>query len=139
MLVQAYLNFDGRTEEALEFYRQALGAEVEMMLRMGEGPAEYEVPPEQKNQIMHASFRVGETQIMASDCHGQGAPKFEGFSLSITADDGDQAVRLFNALSEGGHVEQPLIETFFASHFGVVTDRFGVSWMVVVMLPQQAS
>lgn len=136
MLVQAYLNFDGRTEEALEFYRQALGAEVEMMLRMGEGPAEYEVPPEQKNLVMHACFRVGDTHIMASDCHCKGQPAFDGFSLSITADNAEQAAKLFNALSEGGQVEQPLTETFFASHFGVVKDRFGVSWMVVVLLPQ---
>jgi PhnB protein len=136
MIVQPYLNFDGRCEEALNFYKQALGAEIEVMMRMSEGPEEFECPPEQANQIMHACFRVGKSSIMASDCHGSGKPTFAGISLTITADSGEEATRLFNALSDGGKIDQPLCETFFASHFGVVTDRFGVSWMICVLLPQ---
>lgn len=138
MIVQPYLNFDGRCEEALNFYKQAVGAEVQVLLRMSEAPAEFEMGEDQANQVMHSCFRVGDTNIMASDCHGQGKPTFEGFSLSILADSGDEATQIFNALSEGGQVEQPLTATFFASHFGVVKDRFGVSWMVHVPLPQQA-
>ncbi len=137
MIVQPYLNFDGRCEEALNFYKQALGAEIEMLLRMSEGPKDFDIRPEQANQVMHACFRVGESTILASDCYGNGQPKFQGFSLSITLQSGEEATRIFNALSDGGKVDQPLGETFFASHFGAVTDRFGVSWLVHVPLPQQ--
>lgn len=136
MQVQPYLFFDGRCEEALEFYKTALGAEVEMLMRFSEGPPadeggcpDGETPPGGK--VMHACFRVGETAIMASDGMCQGSPKFEGISLSISADSDAEAERLFAALGEGGQVQMPMGETFFASRFGMVADRFGVSWMVL--------
>jgi PhnB protein len=136
MLAQPYLNFDGRCEEAIEFYRSNLGAEVEMMVHFKdapEPPAVGMVAPGSENKIMHASFKIGESTIMASDCGCQGKAKFEGFSLSLTVKDVASADRLFKALSDGGEVKMPPAKTFFASSFGVVVDRFGVSWMVLAM------
>jgi PhnB protein len=133
MQVQPYLFFDGRCEEALQFYRKALGAEVEMMMRFKDNPEPMRgggpTPPADK--VMHAAFRVGDTQIMASDGYATGKPSFQGFSLSVTAQDKADAEKRFNTLAEGGKVQQPLIETFFAERFGMVADRFGVSWMVI--------
>jgi PhnB protein len=139
MQVQPYLFFDGRCEEALEFYRSALGAEVTMFMRFKdapEPPPPGEVAPGSENKVMHASFRIGEATVMASDgmCHGK--PSFQGFSLSLLVSDEAEAVRLFTALGEGGQVQMPLAKTFFSPRFGMVADRFGVSWMVVVMAPQ---
>jgi len=134
MHVQPYLFLDGRCEEALEFYKKAVGAKVEMMMRFNESPEQKPgmVPPGAENKIMHSCFRIGDTAIMASDGYAKGQPKFEGFSLSISAKDNAEAERLFKALSDGGKVTQPLIETFFSSRFGMLADRFGVNWMVVV-------
>jgi PhnB protein len=135
MQVQTYLNFDGRCEEALEFYCKALGAEVTMLSRFKDSPEPHApgmVPPGAENKVMHASFRIGESTVMASDCHCGGRPSFQGFSLSLTLPDGARAERAFAALTDGGQVQMPLGKTFFASHFGVVTDRFGVSWMIYV-------
>jgi PhnB protein len=135
MLVQAYLNFDGRTEEALEFYRKAIGAEVTSLMRYKDMPEPKQpgmVPPGAENKVMHSSFQIGETMLMASDCHCGGKPNFAGFSLSITVSKEEQADRLFNALADGGQVQMPLAKTFFSPRFGVVADRFGVSWMVHV-------
>ena len=135
MLVQSYLSFDGRCEEALEFYKRALGAEVTMLMRFKESPEPHPpgmVPPGAENKIMHSSFRIGETTLMASDCHCTGRPNFQGFSLSLTAPDAAAAERLFTALADGGEVKMPLGRTFFASSFGVVNDRFGVAWMIYV-------
>jgi PhnB protein len=134
MHVQPYLFLDGRCEEALEFYKKAVGAKVEMMMRFSESPEQKPgmAPPGAENKIMHSCFRIGDTAIMASDGYAKGQPKFEGFSLSISAKDNAEAERLFNALSDGGKVTQPLIETFFSSRFGMLADRFGVNWMVVV-------
>jgi PhnB protein len=133
--VQPYLNFDGRCEEALEFYRRALGAEVEMISRfkdIPEPPAPGMVPPGTENKIMHASFRVGSTSIMASDSHCTGHPNFQGFSLSLIVRDEASAERLFAALADGGQVKMPLAKTFFSPSFGMLADRFGVSWMIYV-------
>jgi PhnB protein len=141
MLVQSYLFFNGRCEEAIEFYRKALGAEVKMMMRFKEnpepmtegcGPDGGAIPGE---NIMHACFKIGETEVMASDGMGNGKPEFKGFSLSLTAASDAEAQRLFKALSEGGKVEMPMMKTFYASSFGMVADRFGVSWMVIKPLP----
>jgi PhnB protein len=135
MHVQPYLFFDGRTEEALEFYRGALGAEVTFLMRFKECPQSQEhsgVAPGAGDKVMHASFRIGDTTVMASDGECQGQPSFQGFSLSLTASDEAEAERLFGALAEGGQVRQPLIKTFFSPRFGMVADRFGVPWMVVV-------
>lgn len=141
MLVQSYLFFNGRCEEALNFYRKALGAQVTMMMRfkenpepMGDGCGPGGVPIPGEN-IMHASFKIGETEVMASDGMGGGKPEFKGFSLSLTAPSDAEAKRLFDALADGGKVEMPLTKTFYASSFGMVADRFGVSWMVIKPLP----
>ena len=135
MQVQPYLNFDGRCEEAVEFYRRALGAEVTMLTRFKdspEPPAVGMLPPGAENKVMHASFRIGDSTVMASDCHAGGKPSFQGFSLALTLPDGARAERVFAALADGGKVQMPLGKTFFSSHFGVVADRFGVSWMIYV-------
>jgi PhnB protein len=135
MQVQPYLFFDGRCEEALDFYRRALGAEVEMLMRFKDSPAPAQpgmVPPGAEDKVMHSTFRVGEARVMASDGHCQGKPSFQGFALSLTAADDAEAQRRFTALAEGGQVQMPLTRTFFASSFGMVADRFGVTWMVYV-------
>jgi PhnB protein len=138
MNVQPYLNFDGRCEEALEFYKKAIGAKIDMMLRIKENPDPTpfgKMPPGTDDKIMHSTFRVGDTHVMAADGYAQGKAKFEGFSLSIDAATEAEASRLFNALAEGGQVQMPLGKTFFSPSFGMVADKFGVSWMVIV--PQQ--
>jgi len=135
MPVTPYLFFDGRCEEALDFYKKALGAEVEMMMRYKESPEPPPpgmVPPGSENKIMHSCFRVGDAPVMASDGCVQGKPKFEGFSLSLNAKDEADADRMFKALSAGGEVRMPLGKTFFAKRFGMVADRFGVVGMVIV-------
>ncbi len=131
--VQPYVFFDGRCEEALEFYKKALGAEVGMMMRFKENPdSGMQMAPGTGDKIMHAYFTVGGTGIMASDGYAKGNPEFKGFSLSISAKNAAEADRLFAALSDGGNVTQPLMETFFSPRFGMVNDRFGLSWMVIV-------
>ena len=132
MQVQPYLFFDGRCEEALEFYRRALGAEVTMLMRFKENPEPQANPASAGDKVMHTSFRIGDATVMASDGRCQGQPSFQGFSLSLTAADDREAERLFAALAEGGHVQMPLAKTFFSSRFGMVADRFGVPWMIVV-------
>jgi PhnB protein len=134
MQIQPYLFFEGRCEEALEFYRKALGARVEMLMRYKEcpEPAPKDHPPIPGDKVMHATFRVGEATVMASDGFASGKPNFQGFSLSLDARDEVHAKRLFDALAEGGQVRQPLVKTFFSPAFGMVADRFGVGWMVIV-------
>jgi len=134
MTVQPYLFFDGKCEEALDFYKSAIGARVEMMMRFGESPEKGDpghMPPNSENKIMHASFKVGDTLVMASDGHCTGKPSFQGFALALTAKDDAEAEKLFGALGKGGQVQQPLVKTFFASKFGMLTDRYGVGWMVI--------
>ena len=137
MQVQPYLMFNGRCEEALKFYKTALGAEVKMMMRFKESPEPptAECGPIPGESIMHACFQIGDTEIMASDGMAQGKPEFKGFSLSLTAPNDAEAQRLFKALGDGGQVQMPMAKTFFASSFGMVADRFGVSWMVIKPTP----
>ena len=132
MHVQPYLFFDGRCEEALEFYKGALGAEVMMLLRFKDNPEPQANPAGAEDKVMHTSFRIGETTVMASDGRCLGQPSFQGFALSLTARDDAEAERLFGALADGGQVQMPLAKTFFSSRFGMVADRFGVPWMIVV-------
>ena len=135
MLVQPYLFFDGRCEEALEFYRGVLGAELTMLMRFKDSPELHQsgrVPEGAEEKVMHASFRIGESTVLASDGRCQGRPSFQGFSLSLTVPDEAEADRLFAALTDGGQVQMPLTKTFFSPHFGMVADRFGVSWMIIV-------
>jgi PhnB protein len=135
MQVQPYLFFDGRCEEAVAFYREALGAQVLMLMHFSDAPAgDAGCPggtPPPADKVMHVCLQIGQTQVMASDGFAAGNPEFKGVSLSLTADDDAQARRLFDALADGGQVQQPLGPSFFASSFGMVADRFGVSWMVV--------
>jgi PhnB protein len=135
MHVQSYLFFDGRTEEALEFYRSKLGAQVEAVMRFKECPDQQYVKPEQAEKVMHSSFKIGDTSVMASDGDCKGKASFQGFSLALNAKNGAEANRLFTALSDGGQVQMPLGKTFFSPAFGMVADRFGVSWMVVTDQP----
>jgi PhnB protein len=136
MKVEPYLFFNGRCEEALEFYRRALDAEMGMVMRMKDSPepppAGMQQPPGWENKVMHANFRVGETQVMASDGMPGSKPEFKGFSLSIDAPDEAKARQMFDALAEGGQVQMPLGKTFYSPCFGMVADRFGVSWMLIV-------
>ncbi len=136
MQVQPYLNFEGRCEEAIEFYRSALGAEVTMLLRFTDSPepcAPGMVLPGTENKVMHARLRIGETTVLASDCRCHGQPTFQGFSLSLELPSDAEAELRFTSLADGGQVQMPLAKTFFASSFGMVVDRFGVSWMVIAM------
>lgn len=140
MHVQSYLMFDGRAEEALEFYRKAIDAKPEMMLRFKDSPEPMppgSMPPGSENKIMHMSFRVGDTVLMGSDGNCSGKGSFQGISLTLSVADEAEADRRFAALSDGGQVQMPLTKTFFSPKFGVVADRFGVSWMVIVEPPAQ--
>ena len=133
--VQPYLFFDGRCEEAIEFYKVTLGAKVEGLMRFKDSPDP--VPPgmcgpNSDDKVMHSAFRIGDTLIMASDGMAGGKPEFKGFSLSVNAADAAEADRMFAALGKGGSVTMPLGKTFFSPRFGMVTDRFGVGWMVIV-------
>ncbi|MFA6265931.1 MAG: VOC family protein [Pseudolabrys sp.] len=139
MQVQPYLSFEGRCEEALDFYKKALGAQVDVMMRFKEAPAGGGDPGEgcagampDGNKIMHSSFKVGDAVVMATDGMASGKPEFKGVSLALSVKDDAEAERKFKALSEGGTVRQPLMKTFFSSSFGMVADKFGVGWMVVV-------
>jgi PhnB protein len=138
--IQPYLFFNGSCEAALEFYRKALGAEVEMLMRFKESPEPHPpdmLPPGFENKIMHCSFRVGTTTLMASDGCSADKANFDGFSLSLTVSSEAEADRVFAALAEGGKVRMPLAKTFWSPHFGMVQDRFGIGWMISVMLPGQ--
>ena len=133
--VQPYLFFDWRCEEAIEFYKSALGAKVDMLMRFKESPDP--VPPgmcgpNSDDKVMHSAFRIGDTLIMASDGMAGGKPEFKGFSLSVNAADAAEADRMFAALGKGGRVTMPLSKTFFSPRFGMVTDKFGVGWMVII-------
>ena len=132
MQVQPYVLYEGRCEEALAFYRGALGAEVTMLMRFKESPDPSMVPPGAGDKVMHASFRIGETTVLASDGRCQGPASFQGFALSLTVPNEAEAERLFGALGDGGQVQMPMTKTFFSPRFGMVADRFGVSWMVYV-------
>lgn len=135
MQVQPYLFFDGKCEEALDFYKRTLGAEVTMMMKFKEAPDQSMVSPGSENKVMHSAVQIGNTTVMASDGHCNGKPTFEGFSLSVDAANDAEAKRIFTALAEGGQVRMPMDKTFFASSFGMLADKFGVGWMVIVPLP----
>jgi PhnB protein len=132
--VQPYLFFGGRCEEAIEFYRRAVGAEVQMISRFKDSPEPQPGLPENfGDKVMHASFQIGDSILMASDGQCEGESKFEGFSLSLTVPDEAAADRAFAALGEGGKVTMPLMKTFWAPKFGMLQDKFGVGWMISVI------
>jgi PhnB protein len=134
MDVQPYLFFDGRCEEAIEFYKKALGAEVKVLLRFKDNsePQPGMTPPGSESKVMHANFRIGDTDVLASDGRCLGQPKFQGFSLSLWAKTEAEADQKFAALAQGGQVQMPLGKTFFSPRFGMVADKFGIGWMVLV-------
>ena len=135
MNIQPYLFFDGRCQEALDYYASALGAKVGMVMRFKDSPEPPDpakMPPGAGNNVMHAEFSLGDSVIMASDGFGKGKPVFQGVALSLTVNSAAEADRYFSALAKGGNIQQPLTKTFFSPSFGMVTDKFGVLWMVVV-------
>jgi PhnB protein len=132
MQVQPYLFFDGRCDEALEFYKKAIGAKVDMLMRFKDAPDQSMISPGSHDKVMHAAVHIGDTQVLMSDGRCLGKPNFQGFALTITAPDAAEGERRFNALGEGGQVQMPLAETFFAARFGMVADKFGVGWMILV-------
>ena len=135
MRVDPYLFLNGRCAEAMAFYRDALGAKIEAIVRFADMPG---APPGAGDKIMHAVLRIGETTVLASDGQGQGPASFEGFSLALTASDDATTERLFAALADGGNVRMPLMTTPFSSRMGMLADRFGTPWMILTQ-PQGAS
>jgi PhnB protein len=131
-LIQPYLFFNGRCDEAIEFYRRALGAEVAMLMRNKDAPpdAQMPLPPGSENKVMHATLNVGGGVVMASDGMCSGTPEFKGFSLSLAYPTEAECQRVFAALADGGRIDMPLGKTFWSGCFGMATDRFGVQWMV---------
>ena len=132
MQVQPYLSFEGCCEEAVEFYRKALGAEVTRLMRFKESPEPGMCSPGALDKVMHMSFRIGDTTLLASDGRCTGQPNFQGISLTLTVPNDAEAERLFASLADGGQVQMPLTKTFFSSRFGMVADRIGVPWMIIV-------
>ena len=132
MPIQPYLMFNGRCEEAIDFYKKALGAQPQMVMRFKDAPDQSMITPGNGDKIMHAALNIGDGVVLLSDgmCTGQQA--FEGFSLSFTVKDEAEATRRFNALADGGQVRMPLGKTFFSPSFGMVADKFGLGWMVYV-------
>lgn len=135
MTLEPYLFFNGRCEEAIAFYQQAIGAQLSFQMRMNEAPdppPPGAIPPGFEHKIMHASLRVGEMNLMVSDGNSDMQPSFKGFKLSLGVADTAEAERTFNALAQGGKVVMPLGKTFWSPCFGMVEDQFGVGWMVIV-------
>jgi PhnB protein len=134
MQIHPYLFFEGRCQEAIDFYRRALGAEVLIQMAYKDSPVATNQPPEAQDKVMHASMTIGDTEVFLSDGMCGGAPSFKGFSLSLVLKEDAEAARVFAALGDGGAVTMPLAKTFFASSFGMLNDRFGVPWMVLVQV-----
>ena len=137
MQIQAYLSFEGRAQEALDFYKKALGAKEGMIMRFKDAPPETQANMTRgsADKIMHMSFTIGDTELMGSDGYCTGKPNFQGMSLTYNAKDAVDAEKIFKALGDGGEVKMPLNKTFFSPAFGMLADKFGVGWMVIV--PQQ--
>src|SRR5215472_11221157 len=132
MQVQPYLNFDGRCDEALEFYKKAIGAKVGMLVRFKDAPDKSMISPGSEEKVMHSAVQVGDSTVLMSDGRCTGKPNFQGNALSISAKTEAEADRLFNGLADGGQVTMPLAKTFSSPKFGMVADKFGVGWMVLV-------
>jgi PhnB protein len=130
MQVQPYLDFNGRCDEALEFYKKALGAKVGMLMRWKDSPDKSMVTPQNADKVMHSQFQIGDTTVMASDGRSSGQPNFHGIMLSISANSEADADKLFAGLADGGQVQMPMGKTFFSPRFGMVADKFGVGWMI---------
>lgn len=140
MQISPYLFFDGRCEEAIAFYKKTLGAELSMLMRYKENPDKpvpSHVSPELDDKVMHASLRIGDTEVMLSDGLGQGKPEFKGMALTYSAPTATEADRIFNALAKGGQIQMPIGKTFFSPRFGMVADKFGLAWMIIVQPPAE--
>jgi PhnB protein len=138
MRVEPYLNFDGRAEEAIEFYKSAVGAKVQMLMRVKDAPEQQKEgcgtpTPGSENKVLHASLTIGSSTVNCTDGQNQGKEKFSGINLSLTVATDAEAQKAFAALGAGGNVFMPLAKTFFSSNFGMLQDKFGVVWMVLVM------
>jgi PhnB protein len=133
MNIQPYLSFEGRAAEAIDFYKSALGAKVEMIMHFKDAPPDVkaQMSPGSMDKVMHAAFKIGDTQVLASDGRCTGKPSFSGVALTLNAASNAEAEKLFGALGKGGQVTMPMAETFFAHRFGMVADKFGVNWMVI--------
>jgi PhnB protein len=132
MLIQPYLFFEGRAEEAIEFYKKTLGAKVEMSMRFKDAPDQSMISPGSGDKVMHAAIKIGDATMLMSDGRNSGKPNFQGFSLTIYPKDEAEADKLFGALSADGEVRMPMDKTFFAKRFGMLADKFGVGWMIIV-------
>lgn len=132
MKVQPYLAFEGRCDEAIEFYKKAIGAKVEMLMRFKEAPDQSMITPANADKVMHAALRAGDAILLMSDGRCTGSANFHGIALALSVSTDADAERVFEALSDGGKVNMPLQKTFFSSRFGMLADKFGVGWMVLV-------
>lgn len=132
MKVQPYLSFEGRCDEAIEFYKKAVGAKVEMLMRFKEAPDQSMMSPGSADKVMHAALRAGDATLLMSDGRCTGSANFHGIALALSVPTEADAERVFGALSEGGKVNMPLQKTFFSPRFGMLADKFGVGWMVLV-------
>jgi len=132
MQVQPYLSFEGRCDEAIEFYKKAIGAKVDTVMRFKDAPDQSMVSPGNADKVMHAAIHAGDTQLLMSDGRCTGSPNFSGIALALSAATDADAERIFNALGDGGKVNMPMAKTFFSSRFGMCNDKFGVGWMVLV-------
>ena len=131
MNVQPYLSFEGRAQEAIDFYKSALGAKVEVVMQFKDAPPDMQANMPNKDKVMHAAFKVGDTTVMATDGQCSGKSQFSGITLTLTTASNAEAEKMFGALGQGGKVNMPMSETFFAHRFGMVADKFGVGWMVL--------
>lgn len=130
-----YLNFNGNCKEAFDFYKSVFGGEFTHISKFGEMPKsnDYSIPESDENKIMHVSFPIGSSILMGSDTGGDWAPTFvqgNNFSISVTPDSKQEAESIFNALSDEGQITTPLHNTFWGAYFGMLTDKFGINWMV---------
>jgi PhnB protein len=132
MHVQPYLNFDGRCDEALEFYKKALGAKVGMLMRFKDAPDKSMITPGSENKVMHSQVQVGDTTVLMSDGRCTGEANFHGIALALSVDSEAEADKIFAGLADGGQVQMPLGKTFFSPRFGMLSDKFGVAWMIIV-------
>jgi PhnB protein len=131
MQVEPYLNFDGHCEEALEFYKKALGAKVDMLMRFKDAPDQSMITPGNADNVMHSRIHIGDTAVLMSDGRCTGKTNFHGIALAISVKSEAEAENTFAALADGGQVQMPLGKTFFSPRFGMLADKFGVGWMIV--------
>ena len=136
MQVQPYLFFDGKCDEALEFYKKAVGANPTMLMRFKDAPDKSMITPGTENKIMHAAVDIGATKVLMSDGRCQGNTNFQGFGLAISAKNEAEADKMFDALGVGGQVTMPMAKQAWGDEFGMCVDQFGIDWLVNISQPQ---